>query len=100
MDICICSLSQIVDVNMPSCPCGDIVRLGEVALCHCWTRCVRRALLCGQDANTGKDYEYRREWIRDFEETLAALFGIEVGFHAELRSDRKITVAFVSAAER
>ena len=69
---------------MPSCPRGEIVRLGVVALYHCWSRCVRRAFLCGKDASTGNDYEYRREWIREFEETLAALFGIEVGFHAEL----------------
>ena len=68
---------------MPSCPRGEIVRLGEVAVYHCWSRCVRRAFLCGEDHVSGKDYEYRRDWIRDFEECLAGLFGIEIGFHAE-----------------
>ncbi|HJN13299.1 MAG TPA: hypothetical protein QF564_31785 [Pirellulaceae bacterium] len=69
---------------MPACPRSDVVCVGEVGVYHCWSRCVRRAFLCGQDPLTGKDYEYRREWIRDFEECLAGLFGIEVGFHAEL----------------
>ena len=69
---------------MPACPRSDVVCVGEVGVYHCWSRCVRRAFLCGQDPLTGKDYEYRREWIRDFEEFLAGLFGIEVGFHAEL----------------
>ncbi len=69
---------------MPACPRSDVVCVGEVGIYHCWSRCVRRAFLCGQDPLTGKDYEYRREWIRDFEEYVAGLFGIEVGFHAEL----------------
>jgi len=69
---------------MPACPRSDIVCVGEVAVYHCWSRCVRRAFLCGLDPVTGKDYEYRREWIRDFEESLAGLFGIEVGFHGEM----------------
>ena len=69
---------------MPSKPRAEIVRAGEVAVYHCWSRCVRRAFLCGQDTNTGKNFEYRREWIRECEEALAGLFGIEVGFHAEM----------------
>ena len=69
---------------MPSCPRGHIVRLGEVAVYHCWSRCVRRAFLCGKDPVSGKDYEYRRDWIKQFEQHLARLFGIEIGFHAEL----------------
>ncbi len=69
---------------MPACPRSDIVSLGQVGVYHCWSRCVRRAFLCGQDPLTKKDYEHRRTWIRDIEETLAGLFAIEVGFHAEM----------------
>ena len=65
-------------------PRSDVVRLGAVAVYHCWNRCVRRAFLCGKDPSTGKDYEYRRGWVRQMQVTLAALFAIEVGFRAEL----------------
>lgn len=69
---------------MPACARSEIVRAGKVALYHCWSRCVRRAFLCGKDTLTQTDYEYRRQWIRDFLEQLAALFGIEIAFHAEM----------------
>ena len=69
---------------MPSCPRSDVIREGEVGVYHVWTRCVRRAFLCGTDSYTGTDYNYRRDWICRFEQRLAALFGIEIGFHAEM----------------
>ncbi len=69
---------------MPSRPRRETVLEGEVGVYHCWSRCVRRAFLCGQDPYSGKDYEYRRDWIRQFQERLAGLFGIEIGFHAEM----------------
>ncbi len=71
---------------MPSCPRGEIVRDGEIGVYHCWSRCVRRAFLCGNDPVTGKDFAYRRDWIRQFEERLAGLFGIEVAFRGELNN--------------
>ena len=70
-------------VNMPSKPRSETVRPGEVALYHVWSRCVRRSFLCGLDPVSGKNFQYRRDWIRCLEENLAALFGIEIGFHAE-----------------
>ncbi len=71
---------------MPSCPRGEIVQDGEVGVYHCWSRCVRRAFLCGNDPVTGKDFGYRRDWIRQFEGRLAGLFGIEVAFRGELNN--------------
>ena len=69
---------------MVSCPRAEIVATDEVGVYHVWTRCVRRAFLCGVDAHSGKDYEYRRQWIHEFLQQLAGLCGVEVGFHAEM----------------
>ncbi len=49
----------------------------EVCVVHCVQRCVRRAFLTGFDKDSGKDYQYRREWIRERMEKLASVFGID-----------------------
>ena len=52
----------------------------EVAIVHCVQRCVRRAFLAGVDQATGKDYSYRREWIRRRMEALGRpLIGVLIG---------------------
>ena len=68
---------------MASNPRSHTVQLGAVGVFHCWSRCVRRAWFRGMDPVSGKDYEYRRNWICEFEELLASLFAVEVGIHAE-----------------
>ena len=73
-------------------PREEVIHPEEVGVYHCWSRCVRRAFLCGQDRLTGQDYEYRRDWIRDFEETLAGLFAIDIGFHSELSNHIHLVV--------
>ncbi len=51
---------------------------GEICIVHAVQRCVRRAFLAGVDAATGKDYSFRKEWIRRRMEALASVFGIDV----------------------
>jgi len=48
----------------------------EVSICHVVQRCVRRMFLAGVNDETGKDYTYRREWIRQRLEKLASVFAI------------------------
>ena len=69
---------------MPAGSRGEVVIKGEVGVYHCWNRCVQRAFLCGIDPVTGRDFEYRREWIQQTEQMLAGLFAVEGAFHAEL----------------
>ena len=50
----------------------------EVCIVHAVQRCVRRAFLAGVDSQTGRDYSFRKEWIRRRLEALASAFGIDV----------------------
>lgn len=56
----------------------------EVCILHLVQRCVRRAYLAGVDPVTGKDFGFRREWIRCRMERLASVFGIDVLSYAIL----------------
>ena len=55
----------------------DLFDPNEVSAFHCVRRTVRRAWLCGQDPVSGKSFEYRRAWIQDRMQELAASFGID-----------------------
>ncbi len=72
----------------------EVLAEDEIQVVHCVNRCVRRGFLCGTDELTGKDYEHRRQWIRNRLEFLAGVFAMDVlGFsvmsnhlHAILRN--------------
>ena len=59
-----------------------IVPVGEDCVVHVISRCVRQAWLCGKDAQSGRDYEHRRGWMRDRIRYLADVFAIEVCAYA------------------
>ena len=73
---------------------GESVDPRNIQLVHCFNRCVRRAMLCGYDSYSGKDYSHRREWFQQRMKLLAAVFGIDIvtyaimsnHFHVILRS--------------
>lgn len=56
----------------------------EICIVHAVQRCVRRAFLAGEDAKTGVDYGFRREWIRRRMEALASVFAVDVLSYAIL----------------
>ncbi|MCO6455428.1 MAG: hypothetical protein J5I93_09030 [Pirellulaceae bacterium] len=69
---------------MPAQARRQLVRNGEIATYHCWSRCVQRAFLCRQDSYTGDDYDYRRDWIEKLLEYQAGVFAVDVGNHSVL----------------
>ena len=80
----------------------DVLADGEIQVVHCINRCVRRAFLCGKDELTGKNYDHRRELIRNRLEFLAGVMGVEVlgyaimsnHFHTILRSRHDLVAAW------
>ena len=74
------------NLTMPACPRSEIVLEGEIGYYHVWTRCVRQSYLCGRDARTGKNFEHRRDWIRDYLPRLCELFAVDANFHVEMQT--------------
>ncbi len=59
-------------------PRSKYVRDGEEGVYHCYSRCVRRAFLCGFDPVTGRDFSHRKAWIVDRLHFLASIFAVDV----------------------
>jgi len=55
---------------------------GEDGTYHCYNRIVRSGRLFGFDPYTKKNYDHRREWVRQRLGFLTTCFGIEVGGYA------------------
>jgi len=77
---------------MPRAPRAEQFDPSSVCIVHLVQRCVRRAYLAGTDVVSGKNFEYRREWIRCRMERLASVFGIDVLTYAILSNHMHIVV--------
>jgi len=67
-------------------PRSQYVQEGQEGIYHCFSRCVRRAFLCGFDAPTCRDFSHRKAWLVDRLRYLAAIFAIEVCAYAILEN--------------
>lgn len=64
---------------MPGHSRKTIVREGEIGTYHTWSMAVQGAYLCGYDPETGKDFDYRRDWIQSLLEYQASVFAVDIG---------------------
>ncbi|MFO7906031.1 MAG: hypothetical protein R6U98_25455, partial [Pirellulaceae bacterium] len=62
----------------------QVVRDGEIGTYHCWSKCTQRAFLCGQDSETGINFDYRRAWVEALIQYQSGIFAVDVGNHSVL----------------
>ncbi len=55
---------------------------GQHAIYHCYSRCVRRAFLCGHDPDSGRSFEHRKHWLEQRIAWLAARYAVAVHAYA------------------
>jgi len=63
-------------------PRSLLVNASDTPYYHCIGRCVRRALLCGQDPVSGKSFEHRKQRILERLEALTDIFAIDLCAYA------------------
>ena len=63
---------------MPAKPRSEIFDPLVVGVYHCWNRLVRRRFLFGFDRLTGKEFGYRKAWVRERLKQLAGAMAIDV----------------------
>ncbi len=63
-------------------PRKSLIAVESTLYYYCVARCVRRAFLCGQDLQTGKNYEHRRGWLESRLLELPNVFAIDVASYA------------------
>ena len=67
-------------------PRSAYVQEGQEGVFHCFSRCVRRAFLCGFDPVTQRDFSHRKTWLVDRLRLLASIFAIEVCAYAVMEN--------------
>jgi hypothetical protein len=79
---------------MPNKRRSEIFHPDEVGVYHCWNRLVQRRHLFGFDSLTGKDYGYRKVWVRDRFKELAGAMAIDVLDYAILDNHLHVVLRY------
>lgn len=73
-------------------PRKSLINLSDTSYYHCVSRCVRRAYLCGEDNQTGRSYEHRRQWVEDRLLYLAEVFCVDVCAYAVMSNHTHVVL--------
>ena len=75
-------------------PRSEIVDRENGGIYHLGSRCVRRALLCGKDPVSNRDFSHRRAWVEDRLLELAELFTVHVCSYVVMSNHYHITANY------
>jgi len=75
-----------------------LVPSGSPGTYHCVSRCVRRAWLCGEDRESGRSYQHRRQWVEDRIGELADIFAVSIWGYAVMSNHLHVVVEVIPQA--
>jgi hypothetical protein len=81
-------------------PRAHLVDREHPGVYHVYSRCVRRAWLCGSDSLTGRSYEHRRTWIEERLLFLCERFAVELYSYAILSNHYHLVIRLDPLAPR
>ncbi len=63
-------------------PRFEQVSVEDTPFYHCMVRCVRRAFLCGDDYETGENFDHRKQWLVSRLRFLSYVYAIDICAYA------------------
>ncbi|GAB2191839.1 transposase [Sessilibacter sp. MAH1] len=63
-------------------PRSEQVSIDDTPFYHCMVRCVRRAFLCGDDHETGENFDHRKQWLVSRLRFLSYVYAIDICAYA------------------
>jgi len=76
-------------------PRKKYVKDGQEGVFHCFSRCVRRAFLCGFDPVTHRDFSHRKALLLSRLQFLASVFAIEVCAYAIMENHYHLVLRLI-----